>query len=621
MLSKLSPADYTVKVEGLTEEVLTANVKVEAEVAAEVKVNTTKTDVVADTETVNVYLNVLNQYGTKYTVVDPSDLTVTTSESIADVSFGTVTETGNADSKGNLKASFTVTDASAKLKAGDTFKVTAVYKGLTGTGNVSFVNPIELSELSFGQVLPLKDTPRITVGDVDLVVPYTAIDQYGAAYEIDLSENITWVSSNSAVVDATSLDVDADGKLTVDAGATAGTAVVTAILEDGTTAQFSVTVAAEAYANTVSLNGPSTLLADGEKASLDLVVQDQFGEVIANKDVSGLTFSGDFAINSKTGKLEGTVSENSAFEVTVTRTSDTKKLATATFAVEAEAVANTITAVNFNTLYEVGAVKTITVNDVVVKDQYGRAMTASSVSLTEVDATNTKFSNSGNEVTALAAGTKVYTVAVNGSTSAVKNITLTAVATSAVTSYELASIGTIYNGGSAYAATPTLVGKTSDGKTVVLQSGKIASLTSSNTSVAEISGLTVEGNALFTSTTDGTSTIKAWSSNGTLLGSAVVTVTNTAPALTTIEAADLIVDNTTTLADIFTSEDQYGVAFPEAGTWYITDDSDVTNPYSVATLTLDNGADDSLTLTTGSYSVKFVSTNGNTVATSTITIN
>ncbi len=618
VLSKLSPADYTVKVEGLTEEALTAEVKVEAEKAAALEVTTSKVDV---GNTATVYFNVLNQYGTKFTTVDFNNLTVTTSESIADVSFGAVAEASSTDARGNLKGTFTITDADSKLKAGDTFKVTAVYDGLTATSNVTFVDPIDLSELSFGQVSPLKDKSRITVGDQDLVVPYTAIDQYGGAYELDLTENITWVSSNSAVVDVASLDVNSDGELTVDAGNTAGTAIVTAILPDGTTAQFSVTVEAEAYANTVSISAPTSLIADGEEASLDIVVQDQFGEVIPNKDVTGLTFSNGFAINPKTGKLEGTVTENSAFKVTATRTSDSKELASVTFAVEAAAEATTISSVNFNTLYEVGASKQITTSNVVVKDQYGRTFTPQTgVTLVEKDATNVNFSETAPDtIQADAAGTKVYTVVVDGSASAVKDITVKAVASADVTSYELAPIGTVYNGGPTYAATPELVGKTADGKTVVLQSGKIDKLTSSNTSVAVINGLTVEGaGGAFTSTTDAAATIKAWAADGTLLGSADVTVTNTAPALTTIEAADTL---GATIATIFDAEDQYGVAFNEAGTWYFTDATgSVVDTETVDTMTLDPTDGDGFDLSAGTYNVKFISEDGKTVAVTTITL-
>jgi trimeric autotransporter adhesin len=616
VLSKLSPADYTVKVEGLTEEVLSADVKIEAETASKVEVATTKTDVVGDTETVTVYFNVLNQYGTKYTLVDAADLTVTTSESIADVSFNAVTEASSSNSsKGNLQGTFTVTDTTGKLKAGDTFKVTAVYKGLTTSSDVTFVAPVELSELSFGQVLPLKDTKRITVGDADLVVPYTAVDQYGAEYDLDLSD-VQWVSSNTSVVDVSSLAINSDGELTLDAGNTAGTAIVTAILEDGSTAQFSVTVEAEAYANTVTLGAPTALVADGETASLDLVVYDQFGEVIANKDVTGLNFSNGFSINPKTGKLEGVVTENNSFKVTATRASDLKELASVTFAVEAAAVANTITAVNFDTLYEVGASKAISVNDVVVKDQYGRTFTPATVSLTEVDTANDNFSLVGNTVTADVAGTKVYTVTVDGSSSAVKNITLKAVASADIKSYELAPIGTIYNGGAAYAGTPTLIGKTAEGKTVVLEAGKIASLTSSNSNVAVISGSTVEGNPLFTSATDGTSTIKAWDANGTLLGTAEVTVSNATPSLTTIE------DGTvgTTVKTIFDAEDQYGKALDEQGTWYFTSSTDVVTTADSGDLTFDGADMDGFTLASGDYTVKFVSTDGKTVVSSTITL-
>ena len=613
VLSKLSPADYTVVVEGLTSEALSANFKFEAEKASKLEVTTSKVNVAG---TATVYLNVLNQYGTKFTTVDPSKLTLNTTESIADVSFSAVTEGASSDAKGNLKGDFTITNTSDKLKAGDTFKVTAVYEGLTGSADVTFVNPIDLDTLSFGQVAPLIDKSRITVGDDNLVVPYTAVDQYGAAYELTLDENITWVSSDSDIVDVDSLEI-VDKKLTVDAGTKAGTAIITAILSEGTTAQFSVTVEAEAYANTVSISAPTTLVANGEKASLDIVVQDQFGQVIPNKDVTGLLFSNGFTINAKTGKLEGTVTQNTAFKVTATRDSDDKELAAVTFAVEAEAIANTITAVNFETLFEVGASKELILEDIVVKDQYGRAFSPETVEVTEVDATNTKFSVVTNELTAEAAGTKVFKVAVDGSASAVKNVTLTAIASKDINSYELAPIGTIYND-AAYAATPELMGKTADGKSVVLVAGKIDSLTSSNENVAVTNGLTVEG-ALAPTAADATSTIKAWSADGTLLGSAVVTVTNVAPKLDSIVAAETLGADA---ASVFTSKDQYGKTLAEEGNWYFTSTAanGATTAAAAGTLTFDVDDADSFTLASGEYAVKFVSKDGETVATTVITL-
>jgi hypothetical protein len=603
-LSKLAAADYTVKVEGLTDIALTASVKVVAEEATSLVSTTTKIDVATSG---TVYFNVLNQYGTKYSLADYNDLTVYATEAIAGVSFSAVTEAASTSTKGNLKATFTITDTDSKLKAGDNFKVTAVYKGLTTSSTVSFINAIGLAELSFGQVAPLKDKTRISIGDDDLVIPYTAVDQYGVAYELDLTENITWVSSNTNIVDTDTLAINEDGKLTVDTNTASGTAIVTAILEDGTTAQFSVTVEAAAYANTIAIEAPTTLLADGEKASLTILVYDQFGQVIPNKDVTGITFTTDFAINAKTLKLEGVVAENTALEVTATRTSDSKELASVTFAVEAEAVANTITAVNFASLYEVNATKAITVSNVTVKDQYGRSFTPGAVSLTEVDATNDNFSLSGTTVTALVAGTKVYTVAVDGSTSAVKNITLSAIASTAVTSYELAAIGTIYNStNSTYFATPTLVGKTSDSRTVILVANKIASLTSSNSSVAAIDGFDVKG-ALSATAADSTATIKAWSSTGTLLGTAEVKVTNVTPVLTTIVATETL---DTTIDSIFAAEDQYGVEFNEVGTWYLTNSDAVV-------VTITDGTD---SLVAGDFAVKFVSQDGKTIATTTITV-
>lgn len=610
VLNKITPATYSVVVEGLAEENLTAEVKVEEEKVAAIEVTTQKVDVAGNA---TVYFNALNQYGTELSNPSASALTVQLNESIADVSFGGVTPAISSDDNGNLKADFNITDTENKLKAGDTFNVTAVYDGYTAQSTVEFVSPINLNELSFGDVAPLEDKTRIYVGDTDLVVPYTAIDQYGAEYELTAADlgSITFASSNTDIIDPSTLGINTDNELTVDAGTTAGTAVVTAILGDGTTAQFSVTVEAEAKVDSVTIAEPTTLLADGETAKLDIEVRDQFGEIIALEDVSDLSFSNGFAINAESGKLEGTVSENNAFEVTATRVSDSEELAAVTFAVEEAAVATAISAVNFSTVYEVGASKEITTDDVVVQDQYGREIDASTVSLTEKATDNPKFTLATNTVTAAEAGTEVFTVQVDGEASAVRDITLTAVETEDIASYELAEIGTIYASADAnYTKDVVLEGQTANGSSVVLVDDKISYLTSSNENVATVSAPTVTG-VLTGDNEQGTSTIRAWDTEGNLLGSSVVTVTTVAPELDTIVAADDLA-STETVGDIFDAEDQYGVDYTEGGTWFFTMEGQTSQVVTDPTQAVSTFAD---------YNVRFVSEDGETVVSTIVDFN
>lgn len=610
VLNKLSATDYTVKVEGLTTDTLSANVTVADEKADSVEVATTQVDTVASGNSVTVYFKVVNQYGTDFTGVDFNDLTVLTAQSIKDVTFGTAVAAGNADANGNLRATFNVTGT---VKAGDSFKVTAIYKGLTTSSTVGFVAPVALSQLSFGQVQPLKDTKRITVNNPGLVVPITAVDQYGKAYKLKFTDFDKFVSSNNKVVDAAngtaSFAINTDGNLTFTAGAEEGTAIVTAILKDGSIAQFSVTVNGTSTAKTVQLSAPTALVADGEKVSLDMVVTDQFGEVIANKD-AGLTFETsdkNFTVNPKTGKVEGTVKEDKAFKVTVKK--DGKDLTSVTFAVEAKAFANTVTTVNFPTLFEVGASKTITADDVVVKDQYGRDFKPETgVTLTAKDNKDGNFSGTGT-VKAEKPGTATYTVQVDGKPSAVKDITLTAVASKDITSYELKSLGTIYYLGAGVA--PELVGKTADGKTVVLKDDKIKKLTTSNSNVAQITeDFRVVGGASVKDA-DGSATIKAWDDQGNLLGSTTVTVTNKAPQLKTVAASEKPASK---VEDIFDAKDQYNADFDEKGTWYFT----TAAGFAKSTTNEKDILKD--LVGAGEYSVKFVSADGETIATTVITI-
>lgn len=613
--SAINPDEYTVVVNGLTDEALVTDVVVEEEKATSLQVSTTQVEM---TSGASVYFNVYNQYGTVLTDVEVDDAaSVVVTESIDNVEFGDVIVSGSTDARGNLVATFPITNADS-LVAGDTFTVTGVYEGLTVTSDVVFIEPSNLSSLVFGEVTPLEDSERITVGDQDLVVPYTALDQYDAEYTLDLDmDGITFVSSNANIVDVSSIEVNSDGELTLDAGSQSGTAIITAILADGTTSQFSVTVEDAAYIQSISISEPVDLIAEGENVSLDIVVMDQYGEVIPNDEVTDISFTHDFAINTATGKLEGTASEaGEDFEVVASV--DGEEMASVVFDVEEKAVANSISEINFDTLYEVGAVDTITTEDVVVKDQYGREFTPSSVELVEKDTTNTNFSvTSGATISADIAGEKVYTVVVDGSTSAVEDITVTAVASTDIVDYELAPLGTLYNG-DGYSVTPTLTGKTATGDTVVLKEGKITTLTSSNEDVAMVSGLSIVGAGdTFTSTTDETVTIKAWDGAGNELGTSDLIVTNTLPELTTIVASD---EESVLVSDIFVSEDQYGKEFAEEGTWYFTStETSETVNVSDATQTLTT-TDTGFGVDNGEYAVKFVSKDGSITATTTITV-
>lgn len=608
--TKITPDTYKVVVEGLTDNALESSVTVTEEAATSLAVSTTQVEI---SSSAAVYFNVYNQYGTPFTGVDASNFTVVVNESINDVTFGNVVVNKSTDARGNLVATFPITDSNSKLVAGDKFKVTAVYGGFTVDANVTFVEPANLTSLTFGTVEPLADEERITVGDADLVVPYTALDQYGNDYDLTLEEGITFVSSDKDVVDVSSLAVNSNGELTVDAGEEAGTAIITAILPDGETSQFKVTVDEAAEVSSVVITAPTSLVADGEVVSLNLVVKDQYGEVIPSTEVSGLTFSHDFAINPKTGKLEGIVTEDSDFEVTASK--DGEELSSVTFTVEAKAFANKITSIDFATLYEVGATGVLTTDNLVVEDQYGRDFTPSSVSLTAKDTTNSSFSNAGTTISADEVGENVYTVVVDGSAST--EITVKAVASSSITSYDLAPLGTLYNG-EGYSVTPELVGKTADGTTVVLKDDKIASLTSSDNSVAITSGAAIVGAGdAFTSTNDKTVTIKAWDTVGNELGSTELVVTNKAPKLTIIIASS---EESETVADIFDAEDQYGVEFAEKGTWYFTSTTtSETVSVSDETQTLAT-TDTGFGVENGEYTVKFVSTDGNTVASTVITV-
>lgn len=583
-LSKLSATDYTVVVEGLTEEALTAEITIKSEEAAAIEVATTEVDI--DTSA-KVYFNVLNQYGTHYTGASTADLSVTLVETISGFTFGAPVLAVSDVKANDLKATFTITDSTPAdevvLVAGDTFKVIAVYEDLTAQAEVTFIDPVDFSDISFGQVAPLEDNLRIFVSQTGLVVPYEAFDQYGNEYELSNLSNFTIVSSNDAIVDDSTFAV-VDGEITFDTNSTAGTATITVIMANGTVMQFAVTVEDATEPDSVVLSVPSTLVADGETAELEMVVYNQYGEVIPNDKVSGLTFTTGFAIDEDSLKLEGTVTEDTDFEVTVTRDSDTKELAAVTFAVEAAAEATEITDVVLPIVYEDTATYEVTDSDFTVLDQYGRVFEDGSIVVTSDAAAITVATNVN--LTA-AEGTATLTITIDSVIT--KDVDVTVIPAADIVSYKVVDIDPILaNDSGNYDVAITLEGVDADGNTVVLASDAPDFITTSNANVAKVvTDTEVQGVA------KGTVTISAWK-DGKVVDTTTVTVVDEELNATTVTVA-VTATAGDTLASLVTVKDQFGVVMSTPGGYFFVDD--------VTKLGTD-------TLSAGTVEVKYVSVNG-----------
>ena len=553
---------YTVEVTGL-EETMTMDVTAAAPVATSIDITTS----ILYTGSSSIAFSVMNQFGEDMAVAGTSVF-----GTAYIVTAGTGGTVGAVTLTGEATSAFTYSDGDTV--PGDVMQVTLVYMGMTVTKAFTIQADPAASTIAFGTVAPLTGDAYIFVNKTDYVIPYELFDQYGNSIKLPAGTgatigNITFNSSITGAVDPATFAVDGDGVLTFDTGATAGTAVITAVWNATVVGQISITVTAAPAPASAVISAPTVLIAEGEAVSLDVVVTDQFGTVHANDSaaVQGLTVTGtncDAVISATTKKLE--ITNTVEGTATVDILNGATKIGTISFTVQPAAVATAITGTTFTTLFQAGAELTVARDTINVLDQYGRAFAGGTVVVTDGPAVHFTVTTSPT-IEAVSEGTDVVSVQVGSSN--VFPVTVTCVADTDITMYSLASNkATIYTStDSDYFATMTLSGKTSGGMAVVLDGSLPSVLTSSNDAIAAIeTGLQVSGVAA------GTATIYAWD-GATLLASTTITVSDAAPVAqsitfdgTSLYVGDNIAD------DILVITDQYGVNIASAGGFVVASD-------------------------------------------------
>jgi hypothetical protein len=603
----LPAADYTVEASGLTEAVITKAFTVNAEVASKIEVTSTTVALVASP---TVTFKVSNQYGedmkingtTTGVVVSAYNTTQKKAQSLSN---------GTADNKLTFNAGFATTGNAELAKLSDVIRVTVAYAGLTAQTNVTVVDQASNATIAFGDIAPLKDKTRISVSETGFVLPYTMFDQFGVASKLPASygantdlvadvetiAGVQFVSSNPAVVDVDTFAVDANNKLTFNTGATAGTAVITAVINaSGAVASFSVTVNGTGKVDQLVISAPTALVAAKETVKLDLNAVDQFGAVIAGKDISGVVVtSSNTAVVAdgstiSAGKLN--VVTLAAGTTVLTAKVGTKTVGTVTVVVEAEAKATQVNTISFGPKFELGAKATLTTDDFIVVDQYGRTMDKTKITFTVAEKTpaDTQFTVANSkDFTADVVGSSVMVLTAkdaNNVTAAAAEFTLEVIASADITSYSITAVPTMYNLAS-HAKALELVGKTASGATVMLKDNKITHATTSNNAVALVatSNLGVVTVTGASATADGTAVISVWAGT-TKLAETTVTVSKVAPVVTTAKFSDTVetaLAGTVTLSDNLQVKDQYGVVIPDAGFWTTSDATKATVSGGVVT--------------------------------------
>ena len=632
--SAIPAGDYDVVVAGLGEEEVKVRITVEAVVAQSIEIlNTT----IAKQDDAKVSFKVANQYGTDMKIgANDTDLSVQ-AYNVTQKKTLTV-DTSSANSEFTLDLAL---DTNAKLN--DEIRLIVTYKGITVTKTLKVVEPGAVADIELGTAELPKDAKRFTVNTADIKLPYTLKDQYGKELKLTANQTgatidgVTFLSSDSAIVNPTSFSTDADGNLTFDLGSKAGTVTITAVINStGDVATTTLKVEEAPKVNAVSISAPTKLVAGGEKAVLDLVVTDQYGDSIKNDDakVAALTYRSsnqtivqDANIKLVNGKLEVTTEATGKGPVTISVMSGTTEVGKVTFNVEEKAVATSIVGVETPTLFEDGATSTLTFKDIKVKDQYGRDYTLTAgdkvtVSHKDNTADNVTFAIDGNRDAVLEdAETLTFTgtsstnnevITFKLTNGASYDLTVASIASANVTSYSIKPVGTIYAQSTPdvkYDVQLELVGKTSAGKEVVLKSGKVTHATTSDASVA-----TVTSTGVVTGKAKGTATIALWN-GATKLAETTVTVSDATPVATKLAFVDLpaTVNHAEDLTTYVKITDQYGVDITATelpnGFW-------TTSDASIATFTGGTVAK----VAAGKVTVGFVTSNG-LVVTKEVTVN
>jgi hypothetical protein len=557
---------YTVEVTGLGA-VQTMNVTATAPVATSIAVTTA---ILYDGSS-SIAFSVMNQFGEDMGVLGNA-AGMTGTAYITAGHPGVLAVTGNAAS--------TFSFAAGSTAVGDVIQFTLVYNGMPVTKVFTVQADPAASTIAFGTVMPLAGQSFVFVSTAGYAVPYQLFDQYGTATTLaahganaDAVANqetiggILFITSNAAIVNPDTFVVSAAGALTFTTGATAGTAIVTAIWNATIVGQLSVTVSGAPTAAVATIGAPTALVAAGDAAfNLGLTLVDQYGGAVTG--IGGLTADISLAgatvtlVNATTLSVNvsgSTVAATTA--VTVRILNGATVIGTLVFGVQPNSAATQLTGVTFPVLFQAGGAYTVTRAACTVLDQYGRAFAGGAV--TVVDGAAATFTTAGAVITAVSEGADTITVQVGASN--VVPVTVTCIPAATALTYTLSSNkATVYASATAgYFATVTLAGKNAANETVVLNSTLPTSKTSSNTAVAVITG-----GGLVQGVAAGTVTIYAWN-GGTLLASTVITVTAAAPVATAISFSATTIVHGTDLSTILVITDQYGVNIAAVGNYVV----------------------------------------------------
>ena len=501
-----------------------------------------------------------------------------------------------------------------------------------------------ITAFSFGELTIAGSATRILTGTSGHLISVNAYDQYGNSYKLrtgnqDISTVVAptipllLISSDNTVVDATQIEVNADGKLFFKPGAISGTkggtvtlTVMSTMGSSAVNTSFTVTVYEPAKISTLQIQGVSSTMFAGQWAPMVVYAYDQYGNFLALENINTPTnlaklkiVSSDPAVipsgdaGSATGIRYNTTTKVlelhgvSAGTTTVMISYDDKFQSSMSITVQAAAASSQLTGVSIPTVFQKTAEANLDLDSFALFDQYGAPIgltpgyTITVASTAGLVISNDNISTMAPNCTIKAPDATgnydlVFTLKDNlGNTLSSQAMNIQVVDTTGIASYQIEQIGTMYAkapGNPAYHKLINITGRTATGVSVQLVYAAnglpegIQNITSSNAAFdpTVVSGGRRYLKVDYTESASSISTVlKVWSTGGTELASITVTASTVKPYMQnvyfkettkTMKISDGAVNN---FSNFIEAKDQYGVVFDLTTTnvYYMTTNAEV----------------------------------------------
>lgn len=475
LTGKLTAGEYTVNVTGLTDQALTATTTVENERVETVKILSENAVLDKNGENVTVGYKVENQYG--------EDITARTA--LTANAAGTVVG-GNANpSKGVVTI-----PVKEGVKEGDSIVLTLVHAatGKSASATVKVSAKAQVSEIAITGLYN-KDGKALTeTTDLSKDAFYLLVegkDQYGNVVDEDAldASNAVLINNTNPLIAKVATDfetIKVNGKdvtaLKLNGTVTAGeTTVMLISTASGKNATFKVKVAESQRTDTVTFEVPDLVVAK-EKLFVPIQVLDKEGNLVTDEKVlndatRGIKVSGVTVANVKKvdGKIGVEVPADIVNEgyISLVAVSSTGKSTIANIQVKAEAkpvrVEGVTSDIKTTVLTSSGA-QTLSVDNVKIIDQYEREMSADqkakyfegdtakySLVITDEKPNAGAVNIDKNTIVPIAKGTEKVTISIKDEvkdevlTGSEKSVTFRVTDGTEYKSYEVKSVGTVYD--------------------------------------------------------------------------------------------------------------------------------------------------------------------------------